>query len=394
MSSQAFTRTSFKDFKRAADERSLFWEDRLHYAKAFTSDNVLNFGADMNTFAVSVHLPKVGGFAFSNRQRVLGHAGFNKNFAELLFMGQDAPVVKETSHSERVYAHDLFDGTEIKASWVNEWNLSYGRSIVSLPALSISAGVGYRYLQGLALYELSAVNGEVKAYSASSPVLGFDYDKYLDDPQFKYNDAGSLLSPVGRGHGFDLGLSAEVAQTVKLSVSVTDIGTMRWTENLLQGHDEGFYLDDVVNAADYDFEDVADVAQQLIDTTLAFAPVNELTTDLPTRFRAGVGAKLGSKVEVGLDYVHPLNNAPGNLSQDFVGLGVDVMPTPSLRLSTGVSTGAGEKVNLPLGITYVAPSYEFGISTRAITAPFTENNPGASFAFAFLRFRVGGEQSL
>ncbi|GAB3828413.1 hypothetical protein GCM10028895_41930 [Pontibacter rugosus] len=394
VSSQAFTRTIIKDFSKIEDERTLAMEDRLRYAKAFTSDNVLNAGVDMNTFAIAVYLPKVGGFGFSNRQRILGHAGFNKNFSELLFLGQEAPVVQQTNEDERVYVHELFDGTELKASWVNEWNLSYGRKLVSLPAVAIYAGVGYRYLQGLALYELSAKDGEVKAYSASSPVLDFDYERYLDDPQFRYGGANNQLSPVGKGHGYDVGLSAEIAKTVKVSLSVTDMGSMRWSKNLLQGQDKGFYLSDIISAEEYDFEDVADVAQQIIDTALAFTPVNELKTDLPTRFRAGVGAKLGNKVEVGVDYVHALNNAPGNLSQDFFGLGVDVMPTSFFRFSTGVSTGAGEKLNLPIGIAFIAQSYEFGISTRDITAPLTENNPGASFAFAFLRFKIGNQESL
>lgn len=389
ISSQAFTHSIIKDFADNAEEMTLTMEDRQRYAKAFVSDNVLNVGADMHTFAISVSLPKIGGFAFSNRQRMLGHAGFNKNFSELLFLGQEAPIMQETSPNEVVYAGEIFEGTELKASWVNEWNLSYGRQVLNLPAFNLYAGVGYRYLQGLALYEFSAKSGQVRAYSASSPVLDIDYEAYLDDPSFNYNDADGLLSPVGKGHGFDVGLSAEMAKIVKLSISVTDIGKMRWTENLLEGQDNGFRLRDLETAEDYDFEDMAEVAEQIVDTVLTFSAKDELRTDLPTRLRAGVGVKLGTKVELGLDYVRALNSTPGNLQEDFVGLGVDVMPAPFFRFSTGVSTGAGEKVNLPIGITFVTPVYEFGISTRDITAPFVEENPGASFAFAFMRFKIG-----
>lgn len=395
VSSRAFTHDIIRDFAdRADNEGSISMAERQKYAKAFTSDDVLNIGANMHTLAISVNLPKIGGFGFSNRQRMLGHAGFNKNFSELLFLGQDAPIVQQTGANEVVYVADIFDGTEMKASWVNEWNFSYGRKLINLPGISIYAGAGYKYLQGLALYEFSAKNGEVKAYSASSPVLDIDYEKYLNDPKFSYNDADNLLSPVGKGHGFDVGFSAEVAKIVKLGVSVTDIGTMRWTENLLQGQDKGFKLSDIETDEEYNFEGAIDIAQQIVDTAITFTAVDALETDLPTRFRAGVGVKLGSKVEVGLDYVHALNNAPGNLTQDFVGLGIDVMPAPFFRLSSGVSTGAGDKVNLPIGITFVTPVYEFGISTRDITAPFTDENPGASFAFAFLRFKIGKLQVL
>lgn len=389
VSSRAFTKDIIHDFRNTTPNQEVSLANREYYAKAFTSNDVLNIGADLQTFAISVNLPKIGGFAFSNRQRVLGHAGFNKNFSELLFLGEHAPVVKESDPNEPVYVSELFDGTELKASWVNEWNISYGRRLVSLPAFKIFGGVGYRYIQGLALYEFSAKNGEVKAYSTASPILNVDYGQYLDDPLFNHNEANNILSPVGKGHGFDIGLSAEVAKIVKLGVSVADIGAMRWTENLLVGQDKGFLVSDIESNGNYDFENAMDMAEQIIDTAMHFTALDELRTDLPTRFRAGVGLKVSNKVELGLDYVKALNNAPGNLTQDFIGLGVDVMPSPFIRLSSGVSTGAGDKVNLPLGIAFVTPVYEFGLSTRDITAPYTKSNPGASLAFAFMRFKIG-----
>ncbi len=389
VSSQAFNKSTLKQFIDAADGSEITLEDCRDLAKAFTSDNVLNAGVDFNTFAISINLPKFGSLAFSNRQRALGHAAFNKNFSELLFLGQDAQLYNDVAPGQTVYASKLFDGTEIKASWVNEWNVAYGRKIIDLPMFNIYGGAGYRYIQGMALYEFSSKGGDVKAYSAASPVLDINYDDYLNDPKFTYNDADGLLSPVGRGHGFDLGLSAEIAKIVKVGVSVTDIGKITWTENLLQAQDRGFKLPEIEGTDEYSFEDAGDIAKTIIDSALVFSPVNELKTDLPTRFRAGVGVKLGSKVEVGLDYVHALNTAPGNITQDFFGLGIDVMPLSFLRFSTGVSTGAGDKLNLPLGLAIVTPVYEFGVSTRDITAPFTENNPGGSFAMGFLKFKIG-----
>lgn len=388
-SSQALTRTTVNRFIEAAQSNELTLAARRDLAKAFTSDNVLNIGADVNTFALSISLPKFGGLAISNRQRALGHVAFNKNFSELVFLGQDAELYQQYAPGQTVYVSKLFDGTEIKASWVNEWNIAYGRKIIDLPLLNIYAGAGYRYIQGLALYEFSSKGGEVKAYSAASPILNIDYGDYLNDPKFTYNDADKLLSPVGRGHGVDVGMSAEIVKIVKVSASVTDIGKMTWTENLLQAQDKGFKLPKHDGSEEYSFEDAAEMAKTIIDSALVFNPVNELTTDLPTRFRAGVGVRLGQRVEVGVDYVRALNNAPGNISEDFVGLGIDLKPFSVFRLSTGVTTGAGDKLNVPVGFAIVTPVYEFGISTRDITAPFSENNPGGSFAMGFLRFKIG-----
>ena len=388
-SSQALTRTTVNRFIEAAQSNELTLAARRDLAKAFTNDNVLNAGADFNTFALSISLPKFGGLAISNRQRALSHVAFNKNFSELVFLGQDAELYQQFSPGQTVYVSQLFEGTEIKASWVNEWNVAYGRKIIDLPLLNIYAGAGYRYIQGMALYEFSSKGGEVKAYSAASPILDIDYGDYLNNPKFTYNDADKLLSPVGRGHGVDVGLSAEIVKIVKVSASVTDIGKMTWTENLLQAQDKGFKLPEHDGSEEYSFESAAEMAKTIIDSALVFNPVSELSTDLPTRFRAGVGVKLGQRVEVGVDYVRALNNAPGNISEDFVGLGIDLKPFSVFRLSTGVTTGAGDKLNLPVGFAIVTPVYEFGISTRDITAPFSENNPGGSFAMGFLRFKIG-----
>lgn len=394
-SSQAFTRATLKNAIKLASDQSISMEERLQLAKAFNSGNVLNAGADINTVALSVNLPKIGGFAVSNRQRMLGHVAFNKNFSELLFLGEEAPFLKDIQPDETLYVSELFDGSQVKMSWVNEWNLAYGREIIDLPLINIYGGVGYKYLQGLGMYEFSAKAGNLKAYNALSPVLDADYDKYLADPKFNYNSADGLLNPVGRGHGVDLGLSAEIVKIVKVSASVTDIGNIRWTKNLLEGKDNGFTMEDLgrTGAENSDFwSDAGKMAQAIVDSALVFSPVSEMKVSLPTRFRFGAGVKIGQRLEVGVDYVAPLNKAPGNITSDFVGLGVDFSPVPVFRLSSGVSTGAGDKVNVPFGFAIVSPVYEFGIGMRDVTAPFTKNNPGASFAMGFLRFKIGKPQ--
>ncbi|MEJ8758160.1 DUF5723 family protein [Pontibacter sp. H259] len=396
-SSQAFTRQTLKSAIKLTTDSSLGEAERRQLARDFTSDNVLNIGADVNTVAISVSVPKVGGFAVSNRQRMIGHVGFNKNFSELLFLGQEAEFLQDVEPDETLYVSKLFDGSEIKMSWVNEWNLAFGRKIIDLPLINIYGGVGYKYLQGLGLYEFSSKEGKVKAYNALSPVLDANYDDYLDDPKFNYDSADGLLNPVGRGHGVDLGLSAEIIKIVKVSASVTDLGSISWTENLLEGQDKGFKFEDVArdNADNEDFwKDAGKMARTIVDSALVFTPVSEMKVNLPTRFRFGAGVKIGQRLEVGVDYVAPLNKAPGNISQEFVGLGIDFSPVPVFRLSSGVSTGAGDKINIPFGFAITSPVYEFGIGMRDVTAPFTKTNPGASFAMGFLRFKIGKPQLL
>ena len=73
-----------------------------------------------------------------------------------------------------------------------------------------------------------------------------------------------------------------------------------------------------------------------------------------------------------------------------MGLGLDFKPLGWLRLSTGVTGGAGYGTSLPLGLTLVTPVWEAGFSSRDVLGYFSESNPYYSVAFGFLRFKFGG----
>ena len=54
-----------------------------------------------------------------------------------------------------------------------------------------------------------------------------------------------------------------------------------------------------------------------------------------------------------------------------------------------MSGGAGYNLSVPLGITFVTPVWEAGLSTRSVAGYFSDNNPYASVALGFLRFKIG-----
>ena len=72
-----------------------------------------------------------------------------------------------------------------------------------------------------------------------------------------------------------------------------------------------------------------------------------------------------------------------------MGAGLDFKPVRWLRLSSGLSGGAGYGLSLPLGVSFLTPVYEAGISTRDVSGYFSEKSPYASLAAGFLRFRFG-----
>ena len=75
-----------------------------------------------------------------------------------------------------------------------------------------------------------------------------------------------------------------------------------------------------------------------------------------------------------------------------MGVGADYRPISWLKLSSGFTTGAGYGKSLPLGLTFVTPVWEAGISTRDVIGLFDESSPYSSVAFGLLRFKIGGSE--
>lgn len=391
--SQSLTRPQLENFVRRAGE-DITRAEKMELARAFTSDNTLNLSVDATPVALSVVLPVVGSFAFNMRQRVTGHLALNKNTAELLFLGKDAPIYPTNFNPATApLISEVMDGTAVQLAAYNEYNIAYGRNILSLPGLKLSGGVGYRYIQGLGVIDIRSENGKLEAYSALSPKFDVDYGRLItNNPSFNRQDNnGKLLQPVGKGNGFDLGLAAEIGKMFRAGVSVTDIGTMTWEGNLLVANDQKLRRLRSSGVNSYEFvTELADLFANGTDSLLQYKPAQKQSANLPTKFRAGVGLKVGTRLELGFDVTQPMNNVAGNLPDTFYGLGIDVKPLKWIRLSTGISSGGGYGTGFPVGFAIASNAYEFGFSTRDLRGILTDDkNPYGSLAMGFLRLKIG-----
>ncbi len=374
--------------------RKLTQAEKHEFAAAFTSEDAVNLNADFTTLAISGHIPKIGGIAISNRQRVTGHVGLNQNAAEILFLGKNAPVFANYKDGDRISIRETLAPTSIQASIMNEFNIAAGTA-VSLPGMKLNIGAGYKYIQGIAVLDVVVDNDVVTAYSSISPFFDINYGTLVNNPDFNQTDIGTgRFKPVGEGHGYDFGLSAEFGNSVRGSVSVTDLGNMVWRGHLLTANDE--YITKVtsegINSFNF-FKEVANIVGGTSDSLFNYEPGRELKKNLPTKLRLGAGLKLSDKVETGLDVCIPMNDVAGNLVNPFIGAGIDYKVAPLLRLSSGFSAGAGYGFSLPLGVTFVTPVYEFGIATRDVLGLVGKENPYLSVAFGFLRFKFKAPES-
>ena len=378
--------------------------EKAALVNGFEGENALNLNADVTTLGFAVSLPNgLGGLAFSNRQRVGAHLALNHNAADVLVNGRDARSIQQYYPTDPVTGQPtgtglppplistFLDGTSIQLAWTSEYNVSYGVRVLDKVGFKLSAGAGYRYIQGIGIADIQVANGNLSAYTALSPIFKVDYGKLASNPQFNF-ETGSGLHPVGHGHGYDLGLAAEIGKVLRVGAALTDLGSMSWTGNVVTAADQKLQATTSTGIQTYNvLKELANQFDTNQTNLFTYAAAKERTAALPAKLRLGAGIRISSLFEAGLDFTAPLNKVAGNLRSSFLGLGLDFKPTRWLRLSSGVSGGAGYGTSLPLGFTVVSPVWEAGISTRDITGYFNEKSPYYSVALGFLRFKIGGK---
>ncbi|MDJ0365485.1 DUF5723 family protein [Hymenobacter sp. H14-R3] len=396
--SQSLTNSQFKKLLFHAND-ALTAAERTALVANLTSNNALNINADATAFGLAVTLPPgLGGLAVSVRQRLSGHVALNQNSADIIVNGQQAAIVQQYYDAAGTprggtpppLLSAALDGTQLQLALTNEFNIGYGVEVFNVPGvIKLTAGAGYRYIQGIGVADVRIGGGSLSAYSSLSPVFDINYGSLASSPTFNYQN-GSGLQPVGHGNGFDLGLAAEVGKVIRLGASVTDLGSMTWTGNVITATDQSLTFPQYSGLATYDV--VQNIVNQFGDsgkTLFTYQTAQERRADLPAKLRLGGGVRISELFEAGLDVTVPLNKVAGNLPTTFIGAGLDFKPVRWVRLSTGVSGGAGYSLSVPLGVTFVTPVWEAGLSTRSVAGYFTENNPYSSVALGFLRFKIG-----
>ncbi|GAA4030185.1 hypothetical protein GCM10022409_13050 [Hymenobacter glaciei] len=374
--------------------------EKAQLVAGFEGENALNINFDATTLGVSITLPSgLGGVAFSNRVRLNTHVALNHNAADVLVNGQYAASLQPYYPSgggagtlPPPLVSNFLDGTSIQLAFTSEYNIAYGVRVIDQPMFKASVGAGYRYIQGLGVADVRASSGNLSAYSALSPLFSIDYGALASSPQFNAK-TGSALQPVGHGNGYDGGLAFEIGKVVRVGASVTELGTMTWTGNVVTASDQKLQATSSTGIQSYDvFKELVDQFNTDQTNLFSYQAAQERTADLPAKLRLGVGVRISSIFEAGIDYTAPLNKVAGNLTAPFIGLGFDAKPLGWLRVSSGVSGGAGYGASLPLGLTFVSSVWDIGVSSRDVLGYISEKNPYYSAAFGFLRFKIGGEK--
>ena len=96
-----------------------------------------------------------------------------------------------------------------------------------------------KYLQGLAIIEVGAIDGKFEAYSAVTPGFGIDYGDSAQAANPSAIEGGQYLpKSVGSGMGFDFGVSVVIGKKLKLGLAINDIGSITWDGIVYQVDDD------------------------------------------------------------------------------------------------------------------------------------------------------------
>ena len=342
----------------------------------------LGFSAEVVPLAVSMR-GYGWGVGFAVRSRVYNRTGFTRGFFELALKGTDQeatlPLDFEArslstteiavSYSHLIPKHRIAIG--ITPKYV--LGINYARAVLNSD-LTLGDGT-IRHNFDYSLQAAGNFNQELGDALNIFPSTGFLVDA---DPA-TYDGAGSFIG--GKGFGFDVGATHEISKNVLVSLSLTDIGYVKWTKNAdalkpvnNEFYFEGFDLDlDRIND-EYDgefdayFEDVVDsLFTNVYDA--ATREAGSFTTGLPAAMHAGGSWTLAKgKVIVNAGTSLALNNTAGNMSRIpalHFGTEVKTGRRYAFPLRTGVRIGGGGAATFGFGFGIMTPGYDLNIGIAA-----------------------------
>lgn len=412
--SEAFTRSQLMEAITDV-EGDLSLEEKAEAGLDFAnSDYSLDFYT--NLFGFAVNTENAGNFAFSINFRANYYSTFNAVGANQLFNGYIDPyfstwqvqnddgttslIPNGGASSDRIddvllgiannpqFASDLYSDSRLKAMAFTEYNFGYGRHVYENEDISIYAGAGIKYMQGLFVADLNLEGGQVKdAYVSASPALDINLGDEEDNIS---NVDGTGYTPVGDGFGFDLGITAEIADQFRVSASITDIGSITYDGNVFSSADTLVFDVETAGISSYNvFSNYDSFAGD--DGVFQWNGQRERKVTLPTQFRAGIGYFQNENLRLGVDFAFPLNEEAGNIERMAFSFGAEYLPSSSVSLSAGVAAGDNFGFRVPFGVNFIVGegSWELGVATRDLMYALRDSRPNISLVMGLLRFRFG-----
>jgi len=203
--------------------------DGRYIKKALESDGKLSLGLQIG-FLAAGYTPneKIGSFSFAMKDYIDAYL-------------QLPTAIVEYNNGNHHLSDIYLDDFGFRSYWTRSYELSYGRMFKTNPESGVSAiygGIGLKYITGFIFREIQFSGGG--GYEDESGVLYATYNAnsssaFSDDINIGNAFEGQeivsnvpFMSPVGKGFGFDAGVTVLLEPGVKLGISLTDAGLINW----------------------------------------------------------------------------------------------------------------------------------------------------------------------
>ncbi|MFT4600778.1 MAG: hypothetical protein ACI857_000955 [Arenicella sp.] len=406
---------------RSGSLDTLSYEDKIAAAEGFASDFAFNW--DYNAFGIAYQNEKFGGIAFSMRTRASWNSKLDQNFTDMLFQGKFSDYFDTLQYDTGIdttnignyqdmrpdSSANVIGGTAsipnpisqilgesyMRLSLNREFHVGYGRKLFGQDStFAFYAGVGAKYIQGIAMMDMSSDGSTYTMISALSPGFDLDYGAIATlNPSALAGQAQNFWrSQVGQGFGLDFGVNATLFKNLHLAASVTNIGSMTYTGNVYEGVDT---LVVSYSSDGLDDMNIANSVPELLEESGLFKlrGVESVTIKLPGTIRFGASIELSKYAHFGIDLVTPFDREiPGSINGFAWGAGGDIIipaGKSKIFIMAGVTGGGGYDLQVPLGINFAlgGGAYEVGVASRDVVTFFSQNSPTISAAFGFARVR-------
>jgi hypothetical protein len=377
------------------------------------ADAGVSIFANFNWFGAAYQTEKFGGIAVSVTENYSWFSRLSEQTSDLIFRGASSSyfdslgvafngdtsiianspnlsqdtlnAVFEGRASTPLLMSELTDGTRVKFLWNRFYNFGYGRKIFGNDStFALYGGVGGRYIQSMAMFDMESNGGELNVNSAISPFFNLNYGNGANDP-----NEGIIPESIGQGFGYDFSASVILLGKIKIAAAVNNIGSVTYNRNVYTVRDT---LLDRISINGLDDTSIPASLNQFNEEggLLTLEGQQEVVVQNAANMRLGGSIDLSEKLHVGFDVVAPFNrDNPGSLQNPVFSVGGDFRPVKWLQLSAGYFGGGIYANNIPLGINFILKdgTYEFGVSSQNALSFVLNDANSLSAAFGFARFR-------
>lgn len=240
-------------FTRTANDSLRFDPQKL--SSSLDENNRLELNANTQLFYLGIRAKK-NYFSLALNERVDAGLSYPRTFVQLLASGNG-------ENTGQVYA---FDNLGFRAQAYHELALGYGRDITD----KLSIGIRGKLLSGIAGVDMAQISAGIATsvdslHLYSSPIS-------INTAGLDYLDGGDIFQAAtafnNLGFAMDIGGHYWVTDRLRASLSVTDIGSINWSDNTQQFN---------INEVNYTFrgfdlltilddDDATDPVQDVIDS--------------------------------------------------------------------------------------------------------------------------------